>query len=123
VPSDDSFLGGELNNPLNMPPHHVSRWSDRSLEQVARFFPLQLLQLHHDPLDEMHIAAAAQCLVQNGLLAVLGRKRTVLEPLVETLAFRAVSAPFRWIVQCGIRRSRWRMLGHSVTAVYAKPGT
>jgi 2-polyprenyl-3-methyl-5-hydroxy-6-metoxy-1,4-benzoquinol methylase len=54
VPSEDSFLHFASNSPLNMPPHHVTRWSDRALHGVARVTGMRLSLLHHEPLQDIH---------------------------------------------------------------------
>lgn len=47
VPSADSFLRHSVNGVLNLPPHHVSWWSDRCLTWLTERFPLRLISLHH----------------------------------------------------------------------------
>ena len=120
VPSEDGFIGAEIDNPLNMPPHHVTRWTDAALTNLAAEYSLQLLDIHHEPLADMHIPAFASSIVDNGLLALLRRRRSILDPIVESVAFRAIAAPFRSLVEKAIRRSGWRPAGHSVCAIYAK---
>ena len=46
VPSADSFLRHTINDVLNLPPHHVTRWSDACLTWCANHFGLELLTLH-----------------------------------------------------------------------------
>ena len=55
VPSEDSFLKHSVNNALNLPPHHVSRFSDKALESIATIFNLKLLDIYHEGLDPQHI--------------------------------------------------------------------
>jgi len=47
VPSEDSFLK-YTETVLNMPPHHVTRWSDKILENITKIFGLQLLEIYHE---------------------------------------------------------------------------
>jgi len=54
VPSEDSFISNAKNNVLNMPPHHLSRWSDDVFKEVAKLFDLELIGLVHEPLQEIH---------------------------------------------------------------------
>ncbi len=44
-----------MNGILNMPPHHISRFSDKTLESIARIFDLELVELYHEPLQKGHI--------------------------------------------------------------------
>jgi SAM-dependent methyltransferase len=54
VPSEDSFLSLAANAPLNMPPHHVLRWTDRALTNLARRESLTLVELWHEPVSSDH---------------------------------------------------------------------
>jgi SAM-dependent methyltransferase len=52
VPSADSFLRHNTNDVLNLPPHHLTWWSDRCLQGLEAHFPLRLLDLRHTTLTE-----------------------------------------------------------------------
>ncbi len=55
VPNNDAFIRNDPEGWLNMPPHHVSRWSQRSLEYLETLFPLRLLRLAFEPLADYHL--------------------------------------------------------------------
>lgn len=38
VPNNDSFMGADPWNILNMPPHHMNRWNEQSMEQMANAY-------------------------------------------------------------------------------------
>ena len=59
VPSHDGFMGSELNNILDLPPHHITQWSDRTLAAVASQFDLTLVALDHD--DMPHRIGPTTC--------------------------------------------------------------
>ena len=42
MPSDDSFLALSVNN-LNMPPHHITRWSDQALRNLTKLLNVELV--------------------------------------------------------------------------------
>lgn len=54
VPAEDSFLHFAVNSILNMPPHHISRYSDRALKNIAQIFNLELLEIYHEPIQSVH---------------------------------------------------------------------
>lgn len=54
TPSEDSFLGEVKDFSLNLPPHHITRWSDRTLENVSKFYNLKLLEIYHEPMIDYH---------------------------------------------------------------------
>jgi SAM-dependent methyltransferase len=58
VPNAYSYLR-ELPSPLDMPPHHMSRWSRRTFESLAKVFPVELVLTRNEPLAAPHVAAYA----------------------------------------------------------------
>jgi 2-polyprenyl-3-methyl-5-hydroxy-6-metoxy-1,4-benzoquinol methylase len=54
VPNADSFLKHQF-NVMDMPPHHVTKWSERTLSRLPRFFPLRLVGLRTEPLAQYHV--------------------------------------------------------------------
>ena len=54
VPDADSYIRHEWNL-LDMPPHHMSRWSGEVLARIQKLFPLRLLQVRREPLAEYHV--------------------------------------------------------------------
>lgn len=55
VPSQDSFLQYCTNGILNMPPHHISRFSDKCLANIAKIFDIKLLTIYHEQVQKEHI--------------------------------------------------------------------
>lgn len=54
VPNNDSYLGYDYENPLNLPPHHINRWNTQSLKSLTRLFPLHLKEVWFEPLRSEH---------------------------------------------------------------------
>lgn len=54
VPAEDSFLAIASNAPLNMPPHHVLRWTDLALMNLVKREDLSLVELWHEPVASFH---------------------------------------------------------------------
>jgi hypothetical protein len=38
-----------------MPPHHVGLWGSVSLRYLEKVFPIKLLEMHYEPLQEYHV--------------------------------------------------------------------
>ncbi len=49
VPNNASFLGKD-NNILNLPPHHMGLWDEKSLCKLTEFFPLKVVDVGYEPL-------------------------------------------------------------------------
>jgi 2-polyprenyl-3-methyl-5-hydroxy-6-metoxy-1,4-benzoquinol methylase len=54
VPNNDSFIKYDKINVLNMPPHHMGLWTDKSLQKIGAYFNLELLEIIYEPLQEYH---------------------------------------------------------------------
>ena len=54
VPNARSFLR-HLFNPLDMPPHHMTRWTAVVLKHIQEHFPLKLARIAYEPLAEYHV--------------------------------------------------------------------
>lgn len=119
VPAEDGALGACVNDALNLPPHHMTRWTDRALTFVTAMAGLAGVDLHHLPLDPEHEADA----ITQFLARVVGgprfHEKLIRISFAERLLFaalrgatkrarRGIAAPFAW--------------GHTVVAVGTKPG-
>lgn len=54
VPNQESFISLDFFNPLNLPPHHLTRWTNSTFKKISNFFQLKLTELHYEPLQEYH---------------------------------------------------------------------
>ncbi len=54
VPNNASFLGLDPWNTLNLPPHHMGKWDEKSLKNLEKVLPLKLNQIYLEPLQEYH---------------------------------------------------------------------
>jgi SAM-dependent methyltransferase len=52
LPADSSWLGQARLFGLNMPPHHITRWPDSTVKNIADLFNLELTRLIFDPFVE-----------------------------------------------------------------------
>lgn len=82
VPSEDSFLKYVNNGALNMPPHHVTRWSDSTFEFIAEKYGLSIVGTYHEKVQEVHKHWYLKTLIENRFFAT---------KLVDISLFRMVS--------------------------------
>jgi SAM-dependent methyltransferase len=54
LPNADSFLRHQFNL-LDMPPHHMTRWTAEVLSRLPRWFPLKLVRIAYEPLADYHV--------------------------------------------------------------------
>lgn len=121
VPSHDGFMGVELNNILDLPPHHITQWSDRCLSGVASTFGLWPLSLEHDDIAPYH---RVNYLHQKALDR-LGFRRTDQRPVRASGVFHVMDRSVRKAAGAWGRMRRPALppgFGHSVTACYERVG-
>jgi len=116
VPSESSFLAHVVNSVLNMPPHHVTRWSDRALESVSKLFNLKTLVVFHENVADYHknwyLSTLFQAIFLRYKIIDLSLKRRIFAKATSVLtAFALKRIPSDII--CMAR-------GHTVVAVYQK---
>jgi len=54
VPNADSFLKDSKLNILDMPPHHMTRWSTHTISYLQHLFPVKILKVRKEPLAQYH---------------------------------------------------------------------
>lgn len=115
VPSDDGFVGEAVNDPMNAPPHHITRWRDRTLERVAALLDLQLVAIRHESVAGIHAPWARKVAIERRLRAILGIQYSVMDVRVRA---RVAS----WTAERLSRRTHAPpdVHGHTVVAVYAR---
>lgn len=54
VPNSNGFIKFAVNDVLNLPPHHFSRWNPRSITSLVQHFPMKLERLELEPVADYH---------------------------------------------------------------------
>jgi 2-polyprenyl-3-methyl-5-hydroxy-6-metoxy-1,4-benzoquinol methylase len=106
VPNQNSYVR-RMVNPLDMPPHHMTRWTPRCLSRIPWHFPLKLLHTKIEPLTDNQVE-----LYMDTYVRVFQRllPRGNLHPGI-------YSRIFRFIMHSGIRRF---MRGQNIYACYLR---
>ncbi len=69
LPNAQSFLRHQFNI-LDMPPHHVTRWTSEVLKQVELWFPLKIRRICYEPLANYHVEVYVEA--YSGILSHAG---------------------------------------------------
>ncbi|HEY0057426.1 MAG TPA: class I SAM-dependent methyltransferase [Pedobacter sp.] len=122
VPSYDSLVSVQLNNTLNLPPHHMSWWSDKALENLAGLFDMELFTIHHEELDSAHKQWYSFLLIAEALKKMISFKsgKKVIDRSLSLKAIHGVAKVLSPLLAKGLIDQRMTPYGHSVTAVYRK---
>jgi len=54
VPNAESFLKDSKFNILDLPPHHMSRWSIKTIKFLQNIFPVKIVRIRKEPLAQYH---------------------------------------------------------------------
>ncbi len=107
VPNSESFLKYQYNL-LNMPPHHLTLWSEKTLHSIERYFPIRLTKTYREPLAEYHIA---------GYLGSC-KQRLSKYPILRKILFnRYLIALYSLLFKAGLRKI---IVGQSIYVCYRK---
>lgn len=123
VPSFDSYLRYVANAILNMPPHHVTLWSDAALKNLSTILCITLEHLEHEPLQDVHIKRYAATMVKTSL----SRKLLENPKLIDRSPLNAWLDAFCYLLSkpmhLGLKNKIMKPRGHTVIAVYRKKET
>jgi 2-polyprenyl-3-methyl-5-hydroxy-6-metoxy-1,4-benzoquinol methylase len=107
VPNNDAFLRFDPTFVLNGPPHHMGLWTRRSLEALARLFPMELVFVEVEPLQEIDWYQSVM-------------ERRYLNSRWARALFHRVGGPR--IVHAFLEENRHTIAGHTILAVFRKRG-
>ncbi|MEF3279761.1 MAG: class I SAM-dependent methyltransferase [Elusimicrobiota bacterium] len=114
VPSEDSFLKFSTNEIMNLPPHHITRWSVHSLKSIASNFNLELKDIYHENLQAIHKNLYLQTLVTNSILTPKLLDINFKRSIVTKLASLVAKVLAKGLVKEMLPK------GHTIVAVYKK---
>ena len=120
VPAQDSFLAIAPNSPLNMPPHHVTRWTDRALANLAHSEGLRKADIWHEPVADFHKEWHATTLACHALARFsFYRPRLIDNSAHYRLLGRLVRIPAlrSYLVRAALRMNPGLEVGHTVMLI------
>lgn len=109
VPNNDSYIK-HLETPLNMPPHHMGHWTESSLNELIKLYPIKLVKFHYEELMEYHVDGyinAVKYSNSNKFLTKVKRKFDMIFGKYSKYKYKVLI-------------ERDSILGHTILAVYEK---
>ena len=73
VPVEDSFVGRAESTWLNMPPHHLTRWSNTALANAVRSVGVNPVETWHEPVADYDQAWHRTVVIAAGWKSLLGK--------------------------------------------------
>ncbi|MBE9046127.1 methyltransferase domain-containing protein [Pleurocapsales cyanobacterium LEGE 10410] len=124
VPRADCFIASVKKNMiLNMPPHHLSWWSTKSLQYVAQIFNLEIIDIHYDKLAEVHARWYGSSVILRTIEKATGydNKSQLIDNSVFYKIMLAIATFGSKLIEKRVVNSKELPDGHSITSVYQKP--
>jgi len=118
TPAEDSWIGYKQDFSLNMPPHHVTRWTDKCYTDLGKLFPVELLSLEHTPLEPFHIPWYINSWLVHAMNERLGIKHSVVSSKRHRVQ-HIISDTITWMLKANLPVV-YRGLGDTVIAKYRK---
>ena len=116
VPSEDSFLKYAINSVLNLPPHHVTRWPDKTFYYLSEKYSLDIELIHHERVQSIHKAWFLST-----FFSVLLRNHKVVDLTLKTRLFMKIINYFSEKLSERIP-DELLPYGHSVIVIFRKGG-
>jgi 2-polyprenyl-3-methyl-5-hydroxy-6-metoxy-1,4-benzoquinol methylase len=123
VPAEDSFVGVAESAWLNMPPHHLTRWTDEALSNLLTKVGLRTIEIWHENVAPYHTEWQQRVLSMAGLRDAVGSKPQPVTARGFRLAERLLSklpVVSTSLVNRGLAAHPFATRGHTVCAVASK---
>lgn len=123
VPAEDSFLALVEDGWLNMPPHHLTRWTDASLAAMFQRVGLELVETWHETVADYHVKWHRETVARAGLKSLHGASPDLVSTRVRAKISRTLSGlpVFEdWLFRRGLAAHAHAAMGHTVCMVGRK---
>lgn len=117
VPAEDSFLSISADGWLNMPPHHVTRWTDSALRHLFDGLGLAISEIWHEPVADFHADWYRTTIKYYAACRLLWRRPNLYENSLSARVARRLASFYRineWLFRLGEREFTFSGRGHSV---------
>jgi SAM-dependent methyltransferase len=119
VPSQEAYISKSNNLVTNLPPHHMSRYTDKALQNICNYLPVDLIALEHDPLQPQHYFDYPYQLTMEALRKWLGRPFKSVDNSFVNVLLRIPATIVGKVLNRGLFEGN-TPIGHTVLAVYQK---
>lgn len=121
VPCEESWASYIEGAVMNMPPHHVTRWSERCLRSLVDHLPVRLVRIEQEALWDAHFDSYVACLTRRIVRAFLRWPcdglvdGSIKSRIVGRIAQRLENA-----IREAVRPSGFQPKGQTITAVFER---
>ena len=116
VPNHDGICGLAQNSFLDLPPHHVSHWGEKTMQYIAAHYDLELVSIDTEGVSDFHLTWGAKAIYEAKLRETFGLK----SKLIDTSFFAKAIAKVASILLRIISPDLSSLKGHTILACYKK---
>ena len=116
VPAHENYLGEAINNILDLPPHHLTHWTAKTLEKMESLFGLKLLAIEYEPVAFYHKKHMRKIIIESKIRKFFGMKHQ----LVDISFLAKLISKTASIVSLFLPLSTECVNGHTVVSVFKK---
>lgn len=122
VPNNDGFIRNMVNNWLNVPPHHINHWNEKSLRKLGEKFQLEIESVKKEEVTNIHKELFFTIYAYNKISKFIGYKKKMIDT---SFSFRLMNKIAYLRSKSLIKRSEMdkREDGHTIIVVFRKPLT
>lgn len=121
IPSADSYAAYFPNHHLNLPPHHITMWTDENLKRMASVFNLNFIKIYHETSDRRQMEIYLHALVVQSINKQFGLPNKMVEVSFFARVKQYISYRIGLFLAKGITNEEaFNGRGQSVTVVYEK---
>jgi SAM-dependent methyltransferase len=116
VPNHDGLCGLAQNHLLDMPPHHVTHWSEVTLKRIASLFDLELVGIEFEPVAGYHLAWVRQIVWERRLRHCFWMRPSLLDTSYAARFLSKIASYMAKVFPPAVDEIK----GHAVVAVYRR---
>ncbi|HVY75130.1 MAG TPA: class I SAM-dependent methyltransferase [Puia sp.] len=119
VPNNEGFLKQMVNNWLNLPPHHINHWNERSLVKLGELFNLKVIDVHKEKVTPIHKLLFYNVRISSALSHSIGYRSRMVD---HSLKFKILNKLSYWLARIKMPFSKTDLKsdGHTIIIVYEK---
>lgn len=116
VPNHGGLCGLTQNYILDMPPHHVTHWSEETLTKLAPLFGLELVGIEFEPVADYHLAWARKTVWERRLRGYFFVKSSLLDTSFVSKIMSKIATILASVLPTPVENIK----GHTVVAAYRR---
>lgn len=117
VPSRDGFAGEAVNNALDMPPHHLTRWSEESMDRMGKLLGLRCVSIQHETVADHHLRWARKVYWEKKLRGWFAMESRILDLRLKARVLSRLAHHLSRVFPGGVSGAG----GHTMVACFEKP--